>query len=104
MFAVVEIAGTQELVRQGQKLQVPLHADAEQGKSVTFEKVLLIADGDKISVGAPMVSGASVEAKVLGHGMGDKVRVGKFHRRKRYRRIKGHRQDYTEIEVTKISA
>ncbi|MFA6522976.1 MAG: 50S ribosomal protein L21 [Candidatus Peribacteraceae bacterium] len=102
MFAIVDIAGTQELVEQGMKLQVPLLGEKE-GTSVTFDKVLLIADGEDIAVGTPFVSGASVAAKVLGTGRGDKIRIQKAHRRKRYRRVKGHRQGYTEIEVTKIS-
>lgn len=103
MFAVVDIAGTQEIVRKGDKLQVPLHADMETGKALTFENVLLVADGDKISIGAPIVSGASVAAKIIRHGKSDKVRVVKAHRRKRYRRVKGHRQAFTEIEVTGIT-
>ncbi|TSC58057.1 MAG: large subunit ribosomal protein L21 [Candidatus Peregrinibacteria bacterium Greene0416_19] len=103
MFAVVAIAGTQELVTEGQKLKVPLH-DAKSGDTIRLENVLLVADGTSISVGSPLVAGASVEAKVLGHGQGDKIRVVKAHRRKRYRRVKGHRQQYTEIEVTSVSA
>ncbi len=102
MFAIVDIAGFQEKVEKGSKLRVPLHA-ADAGKSLTFEKVLLVADGDHVTLGAPMVSGAKVTATVLGHGQGDKIRVVKAHRRKRYRRVKGHRQDFTEIEVTRIS-
>lgn len=101
MYAIVEIAGTQEKVEKGMKLKVPLH-DIEAEKTVTFDKILLLADGDNIQIGAPLLSGVTVEAKVLGHGRGDKVRVVKAHRRKRYRRVKGHRQHYTEIEVTGI--
>lgn len=103
MFAIVDIAGFQEKVEKGMKLRVPL-LPSEAGKNVTFEKVLLIADGSDVTVGAPLVSGASVEAKVLSHGKADKIRVQKFKRRKRYRRVKGHRQDYTEVEVMKITA
>jgi large subunit ribosomal protein L21 len=73
------------------------------GDSVKFDKVLLVVDGDAITLGAPVVSGALVEAKIVKHGRHDKVRIQKFHRRKRYRRVKGHKQDYTEIEVMKIS-
>ncbi len=102
MFAIVDIAGFQEKVEKGSKLKVPLHA-VDAGKSVTFDKILLVADGDTVTLGAPMVSGATVTAKVLAHGQGDKIRVVKAHRRKRYRRVKGHRQDFTEIEVTGIS-
>ena len=101
MFAIVDIAGTQELVEKGAKLRVP-QLNTEDGKSVTFDKVLLVADGEDIRVGTPFLEGASVVAKVLGSGKGDKIRVQKAHRRKRYRRVKGHRQEYTEIEITKI--
>lgn len=103
MFAIVDIAGFQEKVEKGMKLKVPLQA-SDSGKTLTFENVLLVADGDNVKVGAPNVSGASVEVKVLNHGKGDKIRIQKFKRRKRYRRVKGHRQDYTEVEVTKITA
>lgn len=103
MFAIVDIAGFQEKVEKGMKLRVPL-LSSEAGKSLKFEKVLLIVDGNNVNVGTPIVSGASVEAKVLSHGKGDKIRIQKFKRRKRYRRVKGHRQDYTEVEVVKITA
>ena len=103
MFAIVDIAGFQEKVEKGMKLKVPMHAGSE-GKTLTFGNVLLVADGDSVKIGSPLVSGASVEAKVLGHGKHDKVRIQKFKRRKRYRRVKGHRQGYSEVEVTKITA
>ena len=103
MFAIVDIAGFQEKVEKGMKLKVPLH-DAEVGKTITTDKVLLVADGDNVTIGAPMVSGASIELKVLSHGKGEKIRIQKFKRRKRYRRVKGHRQQYTEVEVMKITA
>ncbi|MDO8468363.1 MAG: 50S ribosomal protein L21 [Candidatus Peribacter sp.] len=104
MFAVVKIAGFQEKVEEGMKLKVPT-LDAEPGAIVTFKDVLLTAKTeDDVSVGTPILSGASVEAKVLAHGQGDKIRVYKMRRRKRYRRLHGHRQGFTEIEVTKISA
>jgi large subunit ribosomal protein L21 len=102
MFAIVDIAGFQEKVEKGMKLKVPLHA-TDKDKSITVDKVLLVADGDSVQVGLPVLSGASVELKVLGHGKGDKIRVQKFKRRKRYRRVKGHRQDYTEVEVMGIT-
>ncbi|MSR87359.1 50S ribosomal protein L21 [Candidatus Peribacteria bacterium] len=102
MFAIVDIAGFQEKVEKGLKLKVPLH-DAEEGKSIIIDKVLLIVDGDDVKVGLPFVSGASIELKVLSHGKGDKIRIQKFKRRKRYRRVKGHRQGFTEVEVMKIT-
>ncbi len=103
MFAIVDIVGTQEKVEKGTKLRVPL-LESEEGKSMVFDKVLLVADGDAVTVGTPFVGGASVEVKILGTGREDKIRVVKAHRRKRYRRVKGHRQHYTQIEVTKITA
>jgi len=104
MFAVIDIAGFQEKVEEGMKLSVPLLA-AEAGTKVVFDKVYLVAKSESdVVVGTPVVAGASVEAKVLSHGKGDKIRVFKMRRRKRYRRVHGHRQDFTEIEVTKIKA
>ena len=104
MFAIVDIAGFQEKVTEGDALRVPL-LDAEPGKNIKFEKVYLLAKSDDdVSIGMPYVSGVSVEAKVVEHGKSDKIRVLKMKRRKRYRRTHGHRQDYTDIEVTKIKA
>ena len=103
MFAVVEIAGFQEKLSKGDKLKVPtLEGDA--GKSITIDKVLMTVDGDAIKIGAPHLAGASVELKVVSHGQGEKIRVVKAHRRKRYRRVKGHRQGFTEVEVVSINA
>jgi len=104
MFAIVNIAGFQEKVSEGMKLMVPT-LQAEEGKTVSFDKVLLLANSDSdVKIGTPTVSGASVEAKVLLHGRGEKVRVFKMKRRKRYRRTQGHRQDFTQIEITKIKS
>ncbi|MDD4628486.1 MAG: 50S ribosomal protein L21 [Candidatus Peribacteraceae bacterium] len=104
MFAVVNIAGFQEKVEEGMKLRVPLQ-DAESGAKVVFDKVYLIAKSEEdVTVGKPFVSGASVEVKVLSHGRGEKIRVFKMRRRKRYRRVKGHKQDFTQVEVVKIKA
>ncbi len=102
MYAIVDIAGFQEKVEQGTKLKVPLQ-NAEKGSPLTFASVLLLADGDAITVGKPYIEGASIEATILSVGKGKKIRIQKASRRKRYRRVKGHRQDYTEIEVTKIA-
>lgn len=102
MFAIVDIAGFQEKVAEGQVLQVPT-LDTAPGKAITFEKVLLISKDGEVKIGNPYVGGASVEATVVEHGRGDKVRIFKMRRRKGYRRTKGHRQGYTEIEVKKIT-
>ncbi len=101
MFAVVDIKGFQEKVTQGQKLSIP-HLSEEAGAKVVFDKVMMIAKDADVTVGAPYIAGASIEVKVLEHTRGDKIRVVKHRRRKRYRRVKGHRQDYTEVEVMKI--
>ena len=104
MFAVVDIAGFQEKVSEGDQIRVPTLA-TDEGKSMTFDKVLLVAkSASDVSVGMPYVSGAAVEAKIVAHGKSDKVRVFKMKRRKRYRRTYGHRQGYTDIEITKIKA
>ncbi len=102
MFAIVDIGGFQEKVEKGMKLEIPLQK-ADEGKVLTFGDVLLLADGDDVKVGSPLVSGASVEVKVLKHDKSDKIRIQKFKRRKRYRRVAGHRQNYTYVEVTKIN-
>jgi large subunit ribosomal protein L21 len=102
MFAIVDMLGFQERAEKGMKLRVPL-MKAEVGASMTFDKVLLLADGDTVSIGAPYVAGAAVTVKVLGFGKTTKVRTAKFKRRKRYQRIRGHRQDYTDVEVTGIT-
>lgn len=104
VFVIVDIAGFQEKVAEGDSLQVPT-LDAEEGKTVTFDKVLLVAKSDDdVKIGEPYVAGAKVEVKVLGHGRSDKIRVFKMKRRKRYRNTQGHRQGYTNIEVSKIVA
>lgn len=102
MFAIVSIAGFQEKVQKGSKLKVP-SLSAKEGASVTFDAVHLIADGKDLQLGAPLLKGASIEAKVLSHGKDDTIRVFKMKRRKRYRRTQGHRQGYSMIEVTGIS-
>lgn len=103
MFAVVDIAGFQEKVQVGDTLTVPT-LDAEPDKKLTFGNVLmLVGDGGEVTLGAPFVEGASVEVKVTGHGRGDKIRVFKMRRRKRYMRTKGHRQGHTTVEVMKIN-
>ncbi len=105
MFAIVDIAGFQEKAEVGAKLRVS-KLDIEEGKTVSFDKVLLLSkDGSEATVGQPMVVGATVEAKVLSHGKGEKIQVRKFKRRKRYNRIIcGFRPQFTEIEVTAINA
>ena len=103
MYAIVEIAGQQFKVAKDQKLFVHRLQDKE-GSKVSFDKVYLLDDGKKVTVGAPAISGAAVEAKVVGHLKGDKVIVFKKKRRKGYRVKNGHRQALTELMVEKIIA
>ena len=104
MFAFVDIAGFQEKVEKGMKMRVNSLA-ANAGETVTFDKVLLVSENGKDAViGKPTVTGATVVAKVLLHGRGDKIVVRKFKRRKRYHKtLRGHRQDYTEIEIMEVN-
>ena len=102
MYAIVEIAGQQFKVAKDQKLFVHRLADKE-GAKVRFENVLLLSDGKKVTVGAPAITGASVEAKVTQHLKGDKVIVFKKKRRKGYRVKNGHRQYLTELVIEKIN-
>ncbi len=103
MYAVFATGGKQYRVESGSVLKVELLA-AEPGASVTFDQVLLVGAGDSVQVGAPMLGGASVKATVQRHGQGDKVSIVKFRRRKHYQRMKNHRQKFTEVKITDISA
>ena len=102
MYAIVEIAGQQFKVEKDQPLFVHRLANAE-GDKVSFDRVLLIDNKGKVNVGAPVISGASVEAKVEEHLKGDKVIVFKKKRRKGYRKKNGHRQALTKITITSIN-
>ncbi len=103
MYAIVEIAGQQFKVVKDQKVFVHRLA-TEEGKTVSFDKILLIGDGDNITLGAPAIDGALIGAKVLSHLKGDKVIVFKKKRRKGYRVKNGHRQALTEIVIESIVA
>lgn len=103
MYAIVEIAGQQFKVAKDQKVFVH-RLGTEEGKKVAFDNVLLIGDGDKVTVGAPAIAGAQVGAKVLRHLKGDKVIVFKKKRRKGYRVKNGHRQSLSEIVIESIVA
>jgi large subunit ribosomal protein L21 len=102
MYAIVEIAGQQYKVSQSQKIYVP-RLEAEVGSRVTFDKVLLRGDEEATSIGQPYLSGALVEGTVLQHVKDDKVTVFKKKRRKGYRVRRGHRQQYTQVEITKLT-
>jgi large subunit ribosomal protein L21 len=103
MFAIVDIAGFQEKAEKGLKLRVP-RLEAKEGDTVTFDKVLLLSmDDASTTVGKPFISGVTVKAKVVFHGRGDKIVVTKFKRRKRFHKTyRGHRQDYTDIEIIEV--
>ncbi|HEY0562070.1 MAG TPA: 50S ribosomal protein L21 [Methylophilus sp.] len=103
MYAVIKTGGKQYKVIAGEKLKVEKLA-GDVGSKVVIDKVLLIADGDNTTIGAPLVAGAKVSATVLSHGRGDKVMIFKFRRRKHYRKTQGHRQSFTEIQIDAISA
>ncbi len=103
MYAVVDIAGQQFQVKEGNVLRVPRLA-SEEGAKKTFSDVLLVRSETATIVGSPHVAGASVEATVVGHVRGEKIIVFKMKKRKNYRRRNGHRQDYTEIKIDGIVA
>jgi large subunit ribosomal protein L21 len=102
MYAVVSTGGKQHKVTQGEILRVE-KLDAEEGASVELDKVLMIADGDKVNIGTPLVEGGKVTVVIKSHGRGKKVTIMKFKRRKHHQKCTGHRQSYTEIEVTGIA-
>jgi large subunit ribosomal protein L21 len=103
MYAVIKTGGKQYRVAAGDKFKVE-KLEADVGAEITFDQVLMVADGDNIKVGAPMLSGAAVRATVVSHGRGDKVRIFKMKRRKHYRKSQGHRQHFTEVQISGISA
>ncbi len=103
MYAVMVTGGKQYRVAQGDTLKVEKLV-AQEGDSIQFDNLLMVADGENIKLGAPYLSGAKVTATVKSHGRADKVLIIKFRRRKHYRKQQGHRQHYTELEITGISA
>ena len=103
MYAIVATGGKQYRVTQGEKLRVE-KLSAEVGDKVVLDKVLLVGEGEDVKVGAPYLKGAKVTATISANGRGDKVKIVKFRRRKHSRKQMGHRQSYTEIEITGIKA
>lgn len=102
MYAIVEIAGKQYKVEKDKFIYTD-HLQSGEGEAVSFDKVLLLDDNGTVSVGAPTIGGAKVSGKVLEHVRGDKVLVFKKKRRKGYRKLNGHRQDYTKVLIESIS-
>ena len=103
MYAVVQTGGKQYRVSEGDTIKVE-KLGAEEGASVELDKVLLVSDGDNVKVGAPYVDGGKVTAIVKSHGRSKKVMIVKFKRRKHHLKRQGHRQWYTELQVTGINA
>ena len=103
MYAVFQSGGKQHRVSEGQTLRLE-KLDVETGATVEFDKVLLVANGEEIAVGAPLVEGGKVTAEVVQHGRGAKVKIVKFRRRKHSRKQAGHRQWFTEVKITGINA
>ena len=103
MYAVVKTGGKQYRVSAGEKLKIE-QIPAEVGSEIVLDQVLLVADGEAITMGTPLVTGAQIKARVVSQGRGEKVRIFKMRRRKHYRKSQGHRQNYTEIEILGIAA
>jgi len=103
MYAVIQTGGKQYRVSEGDKLLVE-KLSAEEGASIDLDKVLMVADGEDIKIGTPYVDGGKVTATIKTHGRGKKVNIIKFKRRKHHMKRQGHRQWYTELEITGISA
>ncbi len=101
MYAVIKTGGKQYRVSVGQKLKIE-QIPAELDSQIVLEEVLMVADGDKVVVGSPVISGAKVNATVVAHGRGEKIRIFKMRRRKHYQKHQGHRQNYTEIRIDAI--
>ena len=102
MYAVIKTGGKQFKVTEGDTLKVE-KLSTEVGKALNINSVLTLVDGDKVTIGTPVVRGASVDATIVSHGKGDKVKIFKMNRRKGYRKSQGHRQSYTEIKIDKIA-
>jgi large subunit ribosomal protein L21 len=103
MYAVIKTGGKQYRVNQGDKLKIE-KIEGDVGANVVLDQILTVVDGDNVTIGSPIVRGASVTATVVSHGRHDKVRIFKMRRRKHYRKSQGHRQSFTEIQIDKISA
>ena len=101
MYAIIESCGRQYKVAEGDVVFFE-KLDIEEGKKVTFDKVVLVSEDKKVEVGAPYVKGVKVEGKVVANGKGKKIIVYKYKAKKNYRRTQGHRQPYTKVEITKI--
>ena len=102
MYAVFRTGGKQYRARQGDRVRIE-KLEAAVGDAVQFDQVLMVGEGADVKVGKPLIDGGKVEAKVTAQGRNDKIRIIKFRRRKHYKREAGHRQAFTEVEITSIS-
>ncbi|HHU48364.1 MAG: 50S ribosomal protein L21 [Caldicoprobacterales bacterium] len=102
MYAVIKAGGKQYKVQEGDIIRVE-KLDAEEGSTVQFNEVLALSNDNGLKVGTPLVEGAAVEASVMGHGKGKKIIVFKYKPKKNYRKKQGHRQPYTQVQITKIN-
>jgi large subunit ribosomal protein L21 len=102
MYAVIKTGGKQYRVTPGEKLKIE-QIPADIGSEIVLDQVLMVADGEALKVGAPLVVGATVKATVVAHGRGDKIKIFKMRRRKHYRKTQGHRQNFTEIRIETIA-
>ena len=103
MYAVVKTGGKQYRVTAGQKLKVE-QIPADVGAEITLDQVLMAGEGESVKIGAPFIAGASIKCTVVSHGRHDKVRIFKMRRRKHYQKHGGHRQNYTELEISAVNA
>ncbi len=101
MYAIIESCGRQYKVSEGDVVFFE-KLEAEEGKKITFDNVVLVSNDQEVEVGTPYVKGVKVEGKVVSHGKGEKILVYKYKAKKNYRRTQGHRQPYTKVEITKI--
>ena len=103
MYAVIKTGGKQYRVSSGETLKIETVA-GDIGSAVVLDKVLMVGNNDKVSVGKPLLTGATVQATIVSHGRHDKIKIFKMRRRKHYQKHQGHRQNYTEIRIDGISA
>jgi len=103
MYAVIKTGGKQYRVSEGETIKLEKLA-VNEGDTIDFDQVLMVTDGDVVTLGAPLVESARVSAEVVSHGRHKKIRILKFKRRKHHMKRMGHRQDYTEVKIIKIAA
>ena len=103
MYAVFQSGGKQHRVSEGQTVRLE-KLDIATGETIEFDQVLMIANGEDVKIGAPLVSGGMIKAEVVAHGRGEKIKIVKFRRRKHYRKQAGHRQWFTDVKITVIGA